>query len=247
MAHKLGGHLQSYLKKSGMSSAQFSEKSGIHADRMSKLAEGEEPSEEEMKSCLKTMGIDKLPDDDDGEEGGEEKEPEAKPTPPAAESKEQKTNRRGDGDDDELDLVTLTGTKDPKKQNARLIAMAEKAKQFDEDHKKLETLSARETKRERERLVELGRKEGKLTPPLERFYASRSNEELEEFLKHAPVALNVGAGAQQVDPKSPAAGLSLEEREVCKMAYVAPEKLAQFKADEKSGKNAELIRNSYGS
>jgi phage I-like protein len=246
MAHQLGGHLQSYLKKSGMSSAQFAEKSGIHADRMSKLAEGEDPSEEEMKSCLKTMGIDKLDSDgdDDGDEGGEAKR--TPPASPAKEETEQKNNSRGQGDDD-VDLELLTGTNDPKKQNARLIAMAEKAKQFDEDHKKLETLSARENKRERERLVELGRKEGKLTPALERFYASRTNDELEEFLKHAPVALNVGAGARQVDPKSPAASLTIEEREVCKMTFSSPEKLAQFKADEKSGKNNELILASYQS
>src|SRR5574337_125517 len=88
MAHQLGGHLQSYLKKSGMSSAQFAEKSGIHADRMSKLAEGEEPSEEEMKACLKTMGIDKLPDadgDDDGDEGDDVPTP--KETPPSKDRK----------------------------------------------------------------------------------------------------------------------------------------------------------------
>lgn len=253
MAHKLGGYLQSHMKKSGLSLAQMAEKCGIQADRMQKLSDGEEPSEEEMSSACKAMGVKDLSafdggdaeDEDDGskdDDGESDKEVEDKPAKPTT------TSRRRDDDEDdaELDLVALTGTPDPVKQRARLHAMKAKADAFEKDHKTLEALSAREEKRERERLVELGKTEGKLTPRLLKFYATKSVEEFAEFLKHAPVVFHGGRGGEQLDeldPKSPRAQLTREELEVCKLSRIDPDELAKFKAD--PTKNEQAILNSY--
>lgn len=235
MAHKLGGYLQSHMKKSGLSLAQMAEKCGIQADRMQKLSDGEDPSEEEMSSACKAMGVKDL-SAFDGADGDD-----------------------ADGDDDdedeEIDLVKVTGTDDPKKQSARLHAMSLKAKRFDEDHKTLQTLKSNEEKRERARLIQQGKESGQLTPKLVKHFMSKSVEELAEFLTVAPRSLNVAKHAGddgddvELDPKSPRAQLTAEEREVVKLSRgaVTEEQLAKFKADQASGKTDEAILASYNS
>jgi phage I-like protein len=253
MAHKLGGYLQSHMKKSGLSLAQMAEKCSINADRMQKLSDGDDPSEEEMKAACKAMGVESLSafdnnapsdvddgsEDDDGEDDAEEAK---KPAPTAA-------SRSGAVDED-LDLVELTGTTDPKKQAARIKAWQLSAKQNEKNTARLEKLEKSHNDRERKRLLDEGKAAGKLTPKLISFYASRSNEELEEFLKHAPVIFTTASrsGAedfQQVDPNSPVAQLTREEIEVCKLSHSDPEELAKFKAELAAGKTDAAILKTY--
>jgi phage I-like protein len=217
--------LSKYMSDNKLDGKAFSDKSGLPEERLkAMLSDGAgEPSQEEMKACLKAMGME---DGDGGGDGGEE-------------GKQIARNTRGT----ELDLVALTGHTDPKKQAAELAAMALSRQKVDALEKEMVALRKATEERKRGELIERGKSEGKLTPSLIRFWANRAVAELEEFLNSAPSI--VGDEVQRVDPASPVAILTREEREMCAASFMDPAKLAEFKKGEKSGANRQAILNSY--
>lgn len=256
MAHKLGGFLAKHLKEKGMSIGDMAKKSGMHEDRMRALYDGEDPTPEEMKAVGKAMGLkdgeidEKVeasamdnqdpggggqPDDEDDMDKDEQREP-AAPMKKASRSPAEEMN---------LDIVELTGTTDRAKQRAKLqsvFAMAEQfvalKSQFDENNKKLEA-------QRRESLIERGKAEGKLTPSLIRVFAKRPIAEFEEFLNAAPILSVQNLQLREGESTHAAATLTAAEIEVCRLTNFSPDKLAQFVVDERSGKNKQLIYDTY--
>lgn len=97
-------------------------------------------------------------------------------------------------------LIELTGTADPVEQAGILHGWKLAKDAQVTDHKELEKLKRDSEKRERTELVELGKREGKLTPGLISFYAEKPINEFRAFLKVAPVLGLTSDGGQLREP-----------------------------------------------
>jgi phage I-like protein len=244
VAHPIAEHLKKFVS-GGKTLADCAKATGIHADRMKELHDGAgaAPSQEEMKAvgkalslgadAMKAMGV---KEDYSGANGETE-------TASAIDGQDVDTTG-GDDDDDAEDVVKgkrateaiemlalITGTSDPVKQKARAKAMQEKARMADEDHATIVALKAERAAERRELLMKRGKDEGKLTPKLVKHFSTRPPDELEEFLKIAPIAMNVrSVQATETETEDDAvAGLTREDEEVARLCHMSREDFAKAK------------------
>lgn len=265
--HPVVKKLKEHMAKSGKDLGHAAGATGIHLDRMKALHDdGEAPSPGEVKALGQYMSL-------SAEElkaigGGEEDEPgrvRPEPTKASALDGQEVDKMKGDGDDDvehedlagpaptmanrEMSraLTLLTGTADPKKQQARLQAMRTKADQYDEDHK---TVVALKQEREAEKLnalIEKGKADGKLTPSSLGYWRKRGAEELEEYLAIAPVVLNTRS--QTIEVKSAdgkeTAMLTREEAEVARHCGIDESEMVEAKKLVESDMGAEIKKQRF--
>lgn len=257
MKHKMGGYLTKQLAAKKMSLKELASKSGIEEERCRGLSDGDEPTAEEMKSLGKAFGmkdgeIDESlsafnnGDAEDAKDSEDEDDDDAPaPKAPKTAARRVSASRKAADDEVALDLVELTGTTDPKKQSEMLRNVFSMAEEFGKSKKALDELMLSSQAARRESLIQKGKTEGKLTPALLRFWAKRPLEEFELFLASAPVLSVQHQSLREGEPSAAAAILSHEELEVCRLTHASPEKLAEFVQGERTGKNRQLIYDTY--
>lgn len=251
--HKMGGYMAKHLKEKKLSMKDFATKAGMEEERCRALHDGDEPTPEEMKALGKAFGLkdgeidEKLSTFDNAEPDDLEEPDEGDKNAPAPKHKTKRTAlaRTADETEVELDLVELTGTTDKTKQRKMLHNVFAMAEQFQSSKVKLDEITLAHEKQKRETLIERGKKEGKLTPALLRFWMSRPLDEFEEFLKSAPVLSIEHLSLREGEPTEAAAILTHEQIEVCRLTWSDPGKMAEFVKNERDGKNKQLIYNSY--
>lgn len=106
-------------------------------------------------------------------------------------------------------LLGALGAKDIPAALGTVNALRTARERLDVVEKERAELSARVETAERAELVARGKREGKLTPALETFYAARPAAELSAFLEVAPVVLTP-TQRQALPQPAPAAGLSVQ-------------------------------------
>jgi phage I-like protein len=249
MKHPISAHLQKFVSGGGKLD-DVAKGTGIHVDRMKELHDGmgDSPAGEELKAMAKHMKFTpaqckelSVPEPYTDDKGKEE-------TASAMDGQDVE-DMEGEGDDDEdevapakasrrgteaIQLMTLlTGTADPKKQKAKILAMRSKAEQYDSDHETVVALRAEREAEKRARLIEKGKAEGKLTPSSLKYWSKRPCDEIEEFLKVAPRVLATRSGsAEQVEHDDRnLETLTREDLEAARIFGVSPENFAKAKAD----------------
>jgi len=103
-------------------------------------------------------------------------------------------------------LIELTGTADPVEQAGILHGWKLAKDAQVTDHNELVKLKRESEKRERTELIELGKREGRLTPALIGFYADKPVNEFRAFFKVAPV-ITLGEGGLREPPPVGSDGL----------------------------------------
>lgn len=231
MASPFASKLKKKMSAKKLDLKAASEEYKLSQKRLKELMDGEEPTQEEMKSCglLGEEGEDDEQDDETSKKISKNSQDDVVEPPPAKK--------------EDLDLVALTGHSDPKKQAMELARMAANSTKVKELEAEVANIKTERIEAKRKALIELGKTEGKLTPPLIRFWQTRPVEEFEEFLASAP---SVGGGqVERPAADSPLAILTREEMAMCEATGEDPKKLAEYKKLEQSGEIRQRIRNSY--
>jgi len=157
-----------------------------------------------------------------------------------------KTLHRGKENRVDLDLVLLTGTRDPRKQRMRILAAFEGLKMARQDRTVLVKLMREREDEKKRALIEKGKAAGKVNPGLVRYLSRKSAAEIEEFLAHAPIIMSQDYDEfQQPNPDSAVAILTREELFVCQLTRTDPADMAKFKKAEESGEIRQSIEDSY--
>jgi phage I-like protein len=267
MKHKLSGYMTARMKKDGMSLKQLSEKSGLNEERMRKLADGEEPSPEEMGALGKAWGMssDEVKetvdahkassmDDEDPEAEDDAEEEKAKKQVAASQRRleqirAKKASRKpaATTSDTEMLLVELTQSVDPEEQRKVLNGFVQMAKEFVPLKQAFDEQQKQRVEMRREQLVEKGKREGKLVPTLIAYWAKRDVGEFEEWLKAAPILPTASIELRQgTGVSASAAGvLDAEHLEVCRLSNTSPEEMAEFILADRAGKNRQAILDTY--
>lgn len=251
--HKLAGFLQKHMSENTIEPHTLAEKCGMDIDRFRKLAAGEAPTPEEMTRCAKALSMSeedlKSMSVDSRKAGDMETPNESDPDDVSTETTETTTHEPADEDredhvptssrntpPDALDLVQLTGTRDPKKQMTFLRGLAQAAAVNVQLRDEVVSLRNESNKQKREMLVKAGKEKGQLTPALIKLFDKKPVEELEAYLAVAP-APNFGdrnfsePGREDVETASM---LSRQDRQVCELTMTDPKDFATFvKASEK--------------
>jgi phage I-like protein len=255
MAHAMGKKLSAHMAKHDLSKADMAKHTGLSSARCKALSEGDEPSQEEMKACNKFLSFKgkkgeagteasldgaptndmRVPNEDSAEEtmtGGSSDEAKVSHASDEADESEgesaiptSRLSRSG-----QVDLVALTGLRDPSAQAQFLAQRLEKAESLEAD---VIVLKRENEERARRELVSLGQRDGKLDANDIAFWKSEPVEKFAKWLKGAAVKVHKDGyqelGGVQASRSVEGVELSRDDEELIQVTGSDPKEYAEFK------------------